>query len=297
MGRILNIQRFCTDDGDGIRTTVFFKGCPLRCLWCHNPESQKAQPQIAFDEAKCLRCGKCAMLCPRGCQVIGEKREFNREDCTACGKCISPTCEALELFGREITAEEITQTVLRDKDFYEASGGGLTLSGGEPLMQVDFALEILKMAKAQGINTAVETCGYADKAALEKIAPYVDTFLYDIKETDSERHKNFTGVPNEKILENLKYLSKIGKDIVLRCPIIPELNDSDIHLRAIGELANLEGVRRVEVEPYHSFGEGKYARLDMPYSLGGKKPPDGATVEEYVKKIAGNCKKPVVRLR
>ena len=297
MGRILNIQRFCTDDGDGIRTTVFFKGCPLRCLWCHNPESQRSRPQIGFDEAKCVGCGKCVALCEKGCHALGAKREFFRDSCDGCGKCVTPTCDALELFGEEMSAEEIMSTVIRDRDFYEASGGGLTLSGGEPLSRSDLALEILRLAKAQEISTAVETCGYVSREILEAVAPYVDTFLYDIKETDSERHREFTGMPNELILENLKYLSERGSRIVLRCPIIPGLNDRDGHFSAIGELAELDGVVRVEIEPYHSFGEGKYARLGIDYALKGKAAPTDETVRQYKEKLQKFTSKPVLRMR
>ena len=297
MGKILKVQRFCTDDGEGIRTTVFLKGCPLRCLWCHNPESQSTMPQLAYDKAKCVGCGRCAETCETRSHIFEEEHKFLRENCIACGKCISPACDALELFGCEMSAEEIIKTALRDKDFYEASGGGVTLSGGEPLSQSDFTLEILREAKAQGINTAVETCGYGDREALKKIAPYVDTFLYDIKETDGERHKKFTGVSNRLILENLKYLSEQGKRIILRCPIIPECNDRDDHFEAIGRLADLDGVCRVEVEPYHSFGEGKYARLGLSYFQNGKKPPTDEQTEEYVRKISASCEKPVIKLR
>lgn len=297
MGKILKIQRFCTDDGDGIRTTVFFKGCPLRCVWCHNPESQKKESQIGFDPSRCVSCGRCVSVCENGCHVIAGGRIFHRELCDGCGKCVSPVCEALELFGYEAEAEEIMDTVTRDKEFYASSGGGLTLSGGEPLAQWQFALEILTLAKANGINTAIETCGYGSSAAIDALLPYVDTFLYDIKETDDARHRELTGVSNALILENLRCLSERGARIVLRCPIIPDLNDRDGHFAAIGKLAELDGVIRVEVEPYHSFGEGKYGRLDMAYTLSGAKAPDDSAVEGYVKKISGSCKKPVIRLR
>lgn len=244
-GQIFNIQKFCINDGPGIRTTVFFKGCPIRCLWCHNPESQVKEKQIMFYPDKCTGCGRCAGLTPDNTDFI----------------CFS---DAKEIVGKTISADEAVEEVMKDFLFYENSGGGVTLSGGEPLMQLDFAIEILKKCKEKGVHTAIETCGFAPTEKVLKIAEYTDLFLYDYKETDPEKHKLFTGVDNKLILKNLFELDKLGKDIILRCPIIPEYNDTEEHFDGIIELTNsLKNIREVNIEPYHSFGEGKYEALGL----------------------------------
>ena len=275
-GNIFDIQRFCVHDGPGIRTTVFFKGCPLRCLWCHNPESQKASPSIAYYRAKCIGCGACAAVCERNGHVLTEKEEgvlhlLKRDGCITCGSCAAacPT-GAIEALGRRVSADEILSEVLRDKLFYKNSGGGLTVSGGEPLMQWQFLTELLSKAKGEGLNTCIETCGYAPKDVIKAVAPYVDTFLFDIKETDDERHKALTGVLFTPIKENLLLLDSLGAKIVLRCPIIPEKNLRDEHLEGIAKIAaGLKGLEAVEVMAYHTLGSSKYEALDMPDAMVG----------------------------
>ena len=275
-GNIFDIQRFCVHDGPGIRTTVFFKGCPLRCLWCHNPESQKATPSIAFYRSKCIGCGSCAAVCERNGHVFTENEEgvlhlLKRDGCVTCGSCAAacPT-GAIEALGRRVSADEILSEVLRDKLFYKNSGGGLTVSGGEPLMPWQFLTELLSKAKDEGLNTCIETCGYAQKDVIRAVAPYVDTFLFDIKETDDERHKALTGVPFTPIKENLMLLDSMGAKIVLRCPIIPEKNLRDAHLEGIAEIAaGLKGLVAVEVMAYHTLGSSKYEALDMPDAMVG----------------------------
>lgn len=262
-GIIFNIQKFCVNDGPGIRTTVFLKGCPLRCLWCHNPESQSPKSEIMFYKDKCVGCRRCADVCENECHTfVGTAHNFNRENCRTCFKCTALYCDALEKVGREATSDEIIDEVIKDKIFYDNSGGGMTLSGGEPFAQFDFSLELLKKAKANGLHTAIETCGFVSRDRLKQAAEYIDLFLFDCKETDFKLHKSFTGVDNELILSNLKLLDALGKDIILRCPIIPGCNDRHEHFKAVAALANeLEHILHIELEPYHSLGEGKYSSL------------------------------------
>ena len=258
-GKIFNIQRFSTSDGPGIRTTVFFKGCPLSCLWCHNPESHTAKCEIFYDAKKCIGCRLCEKACPNICHKFGEGGHvFVRENCEKCGEC-AKVCPAksLEICGEEMSTEKVIETVMRDLPFYEQSGGGLTLSGGEPLAQFDFALELLKKAKENGISTAVETSGFC-RRDLADMAKYVDLWLFDIKLFDKDEHEKYTGVSNELIFENLRRLDGFGAKIILRCPIIPDINLKRAHFEKIAELANsLENVIAVNLEPYHPLGISK----------------------------------------
>ena len=291
-GTVLNIQRFCTEDGPGIRTTVFLKGCPLHCVWCHNPESQKSAPELLYDSAQCVNCLRCVKRCPNGCHTLQDGRHaFDRTACIACGACTSPLCNALLLSGTEMTAEDVLKEVLKDRTFYEKSGGGMTLSGGEPLLQASFAQELLRAAKEAGIHTAVETCGFVPKEALLRTAPLIDLYLFDCKETDPARHKAYTGVDTETILQNLNVLSELGKRIILRCPIIPTLNDRTEHLHGIAELANAcPAIEEIAVEPYHSFGASKYGRLGREYTLGDIDPPSEETVSLWIGEIRRHTK-------
>ena len=220
MGRIFNIQRFSVNDGPGIRTTVFLKGCPLNCVWCHNPESKSEKTELFYNYEKCTSCRKCAAVCKNGCHLFeGEKHIFDRKKCTVCGKCADQCLTgALETVGYDRTADEVIAEVLKDKDFYDNSGGGMTLSGGEPLLQFDFTYELLKKAKENKLHTCIETCGFTEFYRLQKIAPLVDIFLYDYKETDAYRHKEFTGASNETIIKNLKLLDGIGAQIIYAVP-------------------------------------------------------------------------------
>ena len=255
-------------DGPGIRTMVFFKGCPLRCVWCHNPESQSFSASLGFRADKCIGCGRCATACDIHSFADGA-HEIDRARCTGRGTCVSvcPT-GALELYGREASVEELMEEILRDRAFYGSSGGGLTVSGGEPLCQPDFLYELLSEAKKVGLHTCIETCGLASSEALRSIAPLTDLFLFDFKESDDSLHKEYTGVSNRRILDNLHLLDRMGRSIVLRCPIIPTLNDRTEHLDAIADLAGrLDSVIEINVMAYHTLGNGKYEELGLEYGL------------------------------
>lgn len=288
-GTVFNIQKFSINDGPGIRTTVFLKGCPLNCLWCHNPESKSTKREVFYNFEKCAGCARCANICPNGCHIIEEgKHIYNRDKCIACGECTDGCfTEALETVGETKTVDEVIKEVLKDKDFYENSGGGITLSGGEPMLQFEFTYELLKRAKLEGLHTCIETCGFTKSENLKKIAPFVDIFLFDYKESNSEKHKEFTGVSNESIIENLKMLDKMGSKTILRCPIIPTLNDREDHLNGIAELANgLENIIEINVEPYHPLGSSKAMFLNKEYPLKELTFPDGDTVEKWIGTIS-----------
>ena len=259
-GIIFDIQRFSIHDGPGIRTTVFMKGCPLDCIWCHNPESREIKPEIAYYHSKCLCCGTCVDLCPEKLQKSDSKgRSFLREGCTRCGKC-SFACPsgALEIIGRKMTVAEVLNEVKKDEVFYRNSDGGMTLSGGEPFFQPEFAIAILTLAKKEGLHTCVETCGFTAYEVLDKATEYTDVFYYDIKETDPSRHMKYTGVSNDIVIQNFERLDASGAKIVLRCPIIPGLNDNESHLKKLCELADrFKNVDRIDIEPYHPLGISK----------------------------------------
>lgn len=287
-GTVFNIQKFCINDGPGIRTTVFLKGCPLSCIWCHNPESKQAKPEIMYDAKKCIMCGKCAAVCPNSCHCFSEAGHvFDREKCIACGKCTDACyASALEMAGNEKSAEEVIAEVMKDKAFYDNSGGGMTLSGGEPMLQFDFTYELLRLAKEQGLHTCIETCGFAPSENYRKIAELIDIFLFDYKETDPVRHKEYTGVSNELILENLRMLDSMGAKSILRCPIIPTLNDREDHFKGIADLANsLKNPLEINIEPYHPLGSGKSAMLGKKYLLEELTFPSEETVKEWIEKI------------
>ncbi len=290
---IFNIQKFCVNDGPGIRTTVFLKGCPLNCIWCHNPESKKIVPEVFYNESKCIKCGKCMAKCGKGAHSFTpECHNYDREKCVVCGKCCDacPT-EALEVAGYEISATDALKEVLKDKIFYENSGGGMTLSGGEPMMQFEFALELMKKAKENGLHTCMETCGFADEDKYREIAQYTDIFLFDYKITNPKEHKKYTGVTNEKILSNLFMLDSLGKNTILRCPIIPTINDNEEHLLSIAETANkLSNILEINIEPYHPLGKGKSEMLGKDYPLKDLSFPEEETIKTWIAKIQENTK-------
>lgn len=254
MGMIFAIERFSLNDGPGIRTTIFLKGCPLNCRWCHNPESKSPRPQLALFRDQCLLCGACAALCDNHSIQAGEHR-VRFDSCRACGRCaeVCPA-DALKIYGYEATAQEVVAEALRDAVYYRTSGGGITLSGGEPMFQPEFALEILKEAKRHGLHTAMETSGFAPWERFEAILPFTDLFLYDYK-AEKRLHRELTGVESDRIVENLERLLNGGARVILRCPIVPGVNENPAALDAFAKrFPRLAGV---ELLPYHNMGESK----------------------------------------
>ena len=261
-GRVFDIQRFSLHDGPGIRTAVFFKGCPLRCAWCHNPESQRPGPELLFFAHKCMGCGRCEAVCAN----------THTDACTACGRCAA-VCRsgAREISGYDISADDVLAKALRDRAFYETSGGGVTLTGGEPLMQADFAEELLTKCRANGLHTAMETCGYAPWETLARLLPLLDLLYYDIKGIDPALHKKNTGVDNGTILTNAERLKETGANVIFRMPYIPGYNDGE--LDAVKAFA---GAFPLQLMPYHATGEGKYRALGRTYPAAGTAAPERA---------------------
>ncbi len=283
MGTVFDIKKFSIHDGPGIRTTIFLKGCPLSCLWCHTPESQSPHHEIQYFEYRCILCEDCASVCPNNAISFADDiRTWDADICQFCGKCaeVCPT-EAIQLVGEEATLAEIMQEIEKDVIYYDQSGGGVTFSGGEPLQQVDFLCDLLKKAKAHEIHTAVDTSGLAPWSSLEKILPYTDLFLYDLKIIDDEAHKKFTGVSNRVILQNLRQLASTQAKIRVRIPIIPQINDNEENLNAIIVfLANLAQIREVDLLPYHNIATDKYHRMAHDYALRNVKTPSDERMKE-----------------
>lgn len=263
-----DIPIFHCHDGSGIRSTVFFKGCNMRCSWCHNPESHRKHCKIAFYPNKCIRCGKCLQVCINGCHFVDVDGvlSFNRSLCVSCGKCADACyAKALKMIGGFYNLDEVMKIILADVPFYKNSGGGVTCSGGEPLMQPIFLTELLKKAHEAGIHTALDTAGNVDFSVFESVLPYVDLVLYDLKCMDDEVHKRVTGVSNSTILENLKNISaRFSKTIWIRIPVIHGINDTPENMRETAAfIEGLQGIMRVELLPYHSLGACKYESLDL----------------------------------
>jgi len=268
--------------------TVYLKGCPLRCIWCHSPESISPRPEVVWYRARCLRCGRCGEVCPEGLRTFKpvDPRDWGR--CRLCGKCVEACpADALEIKGAEVAAWEIVEHAVRISPFLRRSGGGVTLTGGEPTLQADFSYAILALCRENGIHTAVETCGYAPWEKLEKLASVTDLFLYDLKHPDEEEHRRLTGASNRRVLENLRRLTRLRVGIVVRVPLIPGCNDSPEVVRAIGRTAFELGVDRMSLLPFNPASAGKYSWFHRAYPLGSvKRQSDGyvAQLEEMLRK-------------
>lgn len=254
---VADIQRFCMHDGAGVRTTVFLKGCPLKCLWCHNPETQSAKKELLFYHNKCIGCGSCNN-CKQKAHIFNEAHTINHNLCIECGECAAdcPT-NALEIIGKEYTPQELLTFIKKDLAFY-GENGGVTLSGGEPFLQSEDTLSLLELCKENGINTAVETCGYTSPDIIKRAIPLVDLFLWDIKDTDSHRHKEYTGVSNETIINNLKSADSLGAKTRIRCILVNGVNTENSHYEnLVNIVSNLKNCEGVEFLPYHSYGNAK----------------------------------------
>ena len=287
-GIVFDIQRFSIHDGPGIRTIVFLKGCPLSCRWCSNPESQQLQPQIMFEPKRCIKCGKCFAVCPEGALSADNPYFIDRDKCISCGAC-ADVCvtDALVMKGESMTVWQVMQELQKDATNYRRSGGGVTLSGGEPLGQSDFARELLKACKQQGWNTAMETTGLASKEVIQDVMPHVDIAMADLKTLDPEIHKEWIGVDNRQILENLLRISQLSGKTVVRVPVVPGVNDNEKAMTGVAEFASLMGVDTIHLLPYHSFGENKYGLLGRTYPMGDMPSPAPELVESLQKVIEG----------
>ena len=269
---VFNIQRYSIHDGPGIRTTVFLKGCPLRCPWCANPESQNAGYELMVDWSHCTKCGWCVTNCPRGAVEITDLGPLTNIDiCRGCAQCVC-TAGAKRIAGRKMTVEEVLEVVRRDVPFYRRSGGGVTLSGGEPLLHGEFAVELLRACRENGIHTAVETTGHIPADTLEWVLPQLDTVLIDLKYADSDRHKKMLGADNQWVLRSLKRLAAWDGQVLVRIPVIPGWNDDEENLAASAAVLKEMGYKSVTLLPYHRMGSGKYAQLERPYTVTAQPP-------------------------
>lgn len=289
-GIIFDLKRFSLHDGPGIRTTVFLKGCPLACAWCHNPESQRRDPQIMLRPARCIQCGACVDECAHGAIAWnGAGVITDRALCLECGSCTAVClAEAREMIGREVSAAALLPELLRDLAFFDESGGGVTFSGGEPLWQPDFLLELLQGCRAQEIHTAVDTSGAVAWASLARVLPYVNLFLYDLKLLDEARHRAATGAGNRLILDNLRRLAEAGATVQLRLALIPGVNDDAANLHATAAYAAALGLRDLALLPYHDTARAKYGRLGLPYALGGVAAPAAEQVAAAAALLRGH---------
>lgn len=269
-GMIMDIQKFCLQDGPGIRTTVFFKGCNMQCKWCHNPESMEGKPVLMYQEEKCVRCGKCREVCPKGVHLVdGQMHEIDRSKCEGCNACVKECpVQALSMNGYQASAEQVFAEICKDEKYYVSSGGGVTFSGGEATLQFDFLKELLSLCREKKYHTAVETNGLVSKAHLEELIELTDLFLFDYKVTGEEAHEKWTGVPGKPVLESLALIEKKGGKVVLRCPIIPGVNDTQMHFAAIRKLKEMYScIEHVEIMAYHDTGKGKWKECGKEYEL------------------------------
>lgn len=288
-GIVFDIKRYAIHDGPGIRTTVFLKGCLLNCPWCHNPEGRNEKPEFMWWAEKCIGCGDCQSVCPKDAiSFSDDSLLIDKAKCDFCGDC-TEACpsEALKMVGDEMTVTQMLKVVEKDRAFYVQSGGGVSLSGGEPLLQPDFSRSLLQACKERGIHTAVDTCGHVDSEVLLRISEHTDLFLYDLKLINDEKHKRFTGVSNKLVLENLKKLSDSGHTTIVRFPLVLGVNDDESNIQEVGEfVSSLGGVKEINVLPCHKGGVEKSRRLDRPEDqLYENRPPSAETLSRVEKKL------------
>jgi len=287
-GIVFDIKKYAIHDGPGIRTTVFFKGCPLRCWWCHNPEGQDLEPELVYRKNRCIGCGECIKKCPKQAIFLEDQHiSVNRKNCILCGNCseVCPT-DALSIAGRRMSAKEVLEEIEKDRIFYDESDGGVTFSGGEPLLQPGFLNALLDECKERGIHTTVDTCGLARYEIIEKMRDKVNLFLYDIKTMDARKHMKYTGASNEQILKNLKKLAEDGSSIVISFPLIPGINDDDKNaVRTAKLISSLPNIKQVNLLPYHRAGIEKYRNLGKPYKLDKIQPPSSQKIKSIKEKM------------
>lgn len=286
-GIVFDISRYAIHDG-GIRTTVFFKGCPLRCWWCHNPEGQNSEPELVYRKNRCNSCGECARSCRReAISIAAQRASLDRKSCVLCDSC-SRACpsDALSVAGKHMSVKEIMDEIEKDRSFYEESMGGVTFSGGEPLLQSDFLNALLKECKERDIHTTVDTCGFAPYETIEKTRDKVDLFLYDIKIMDNRKHRKYTGASNKQILENLRTLAEKGSSIIISFPVIPNINDDEKNVERTAEfIRSLPNIRQVNLLPYHRVGIEKYKSLGKPFKLDKIQPPSNQKIKSVKEKM------------
>ncbi len=289
MGVVFDIKRFAVHDGPGIRSTVFFKGCPLNCRWCHNPESISFHREVQYVEKKCIGCGACTRICKEDAHtLVNGEHKFDRSKCIACGACESVCMgHALIQCGKEMTVEQVLEQVLKDKNFYQQSGGGVTLSGGECLCQASFCAELLRRLKQEEIHCAVDTSGFVNREAIIKVEPYTDLFLFDIKHMSEEGHRRCTGVSNKMILDNLVYLNESGKRIEIRIPIIPGWNDMAVN-EVAGFLRSINFEQKVKLLPYNNLAGSKYTAVGKVNTMPEAEPPDDEQMQLFVELFRRN---------
>jgi pyruvate formate lyase activating enzyme len=283
---VTNIQGYSIHDGPGIRTVVFFKGCGLACRWCSNPECISPQPETGFIKNLCTKCGRCADICPEKALVVQDNGfpRIDHQKCTGCGRC-SEVCsyKALALYGKPLSPEEIFDTVARDKMFYDASSGGVTVSGGEALLQPEIVKRLFEKCRASGIKTCIETSGFASGAALKQVLPYTDHILFDLKIMDTEKHKQYTGQPSDVILANAKTAAESGVEMLFRMPLVPGVNDDENNIKETASFLRSVKKNNIELMPYHRLGKGKYDSLGKKYPMGDLPPATTEKIDEVKK--------------
>lgn len=285
---VFDIQRGSYHDGPGIRTVVFLKGCNLSCFWCQNPESQDTKKQVLFYKSRCVECGACVEICPSKCyEVTEEGIVYHRENCIGCGACIPGCCgEALEMSGKMMSVDDVLAEIMKDEAYYRLSGGGMTVSGGEPLLQAEPLKELLKKAKEAGINTAIETAANVGNKVLEEVLPLVDFIFIDLKLLDSELHRKYCGCKNDKIIDNIKRVAEKGLDLTIRTPVIPGVNDDENVIREMALFVKKLGVKNYELLPFHKMGGNKYKALGLDYAANSLETISKNKIDELKKIVA-----------